>query len=257
MTSLSKFSWKTSPRDSAVAESRVEEIHNFLFEEISYEMRFWEVVRARNATFCHTKCVSKARCLDLCERACCGGSVERFDHARIVFLVAGRFFAQILTLHLFQGISQGCIVFKPLPCVAVAFFSLCTVNCHFFWLKFYVSVFFCRRRSVWCTLALTRLRNRARDRVLWSRTVSPILLKACFLHLLGCVCAIAIRVLFSVFVSQVQHFGSLFRVTFIWKGKIIVVLPGLSRIQCCGLLCLAGVGLSESVSSDCLVLHVE
>ena len=40
MTSLSKFSWKTSPRDSAVAESRVEEIHNFLFEEISYEMRF-------------------------------------------------------------------------------------------------------------------------------------------------------------------------------------------------------------------------
>lgn len=71
-------------------------------------------------------------CLDLGERACCGGSLERFDHARIVFLVAGRFFAQILTLHLFQGISPGCIVFKPLPCVAVAFFSLCTVNCHFF-----------------------------------------------------------------------------------------------------------------------------
>lgn len=104
-------------------------------------MRVGEVVGARNATFCHKKCVSKARCLDLCERACCGGSLERFDHARIVFLVAGRFFAQILTLHLFQGISPGCIVFKPLPCVAVAFFSLCTVNCHFFWLKFYVSGF--------------------------------------------------------------------------------------------------------------------
>lgn len=244
MTSLSKFSWKTSPRDSAVAESRVAEIHSFLFEEVSYEMRFWEVVGARNATFYHTKCVSKARCFDLCERACCGGSVERFDHARIVFLVAGRFFAQILTLHLCKGISQGCIVFKPLPSVAVAFFfSLCAVICHFFWLKFQVSGFFCGRRRVWCTLAMTRLRNRARDRVLWSTAVVPL--------------RFALNSPSSLCITGAALWEPFLCLIFIWKGRIIVVLSGLSRIQCCSLLCLVGVGLPESVSSDCPVLHVE